>query len=152
VKKLLATVAVLGLAATAYASVIRSWSVVTTSTTPFSGTVPTADCGQARSGTASTGLWLASCTAYYVCIEAASGQTLSGAGSLRAEFWDPELGAQTRAGGSDETLDSTASGVRRFCFPQHRLEPGSTGCGYWTPVAVTTSGGATVTTSARCLQ
>lgn len=152
-RKLLPLLALLVLASTAYAIVARSFAVTTTSTSPFSGTAPSStDCAETRTGTATTGLWLAGCTAYFVCIEAASGQTLSGAGSVRAEFWDPEDSEWHRSGQADETLDSTAASLRRFCFPSRPLPAGSVGCYFGTPVSVTTSGGTTVITTARCLQ
>lgn len=141
----------------ATAGVIRSFAVTTTSTSPFSGTAPTTtDCAEARTGTSTTGLWLAGCSAYYVCIEAAASQTLSGAGYLRADYWDPEASGGpasewSRASQSDETLDSNAASLRRFCFPSRAVPAGSAGCGFWTPVGVTTSGGTTVTVTARCV-
>lgn len=140
------------LAPVAIAGVVRSWAVTTTSTSPFTGTVPTAACAATRTGTSATGLLLQECQAYYVCAEAASGQTLSGAGSLDAYFFDPEDEVQTREPGADEDLAADCAGNRRCCFPQREVKQASAGCAYWNPSGVTTSGGVTVRVFARCLR
>jgi hypothetical protein len=152
--KLVVGLAVAALAMPALAGVIRKWEVTTTSTSPFTGTVPTADCDFKASGISTLGLNLVDCSGYYVCIAAAAGQTLSGAGTLEAYFFEEEPGEseQMRERGADEILDSEASGEKEHCFSQRALQPGSVGCGFWNPVGVTTSGGTTVKTFARCIQ
>lgn len=143
--------AALAVSGTALAGIIRSWSVVFTGSTPFTGTAPSAtQCAYQRDGTDTTGLRLSDCSSYYVCAAAASGQTLSGAGTLSAYFHDEVTPSWTRASGSDETIPAAASGNRYYCFPQRVTQVSSAGCGYWIPTGVTTSGGSAMTVFARC--
>lgn len=157
--RVLPVLLVLGVAVPAIADIARSFSVTTTSTSPFSGTAPTTTtCAQARTGTDATGLRLDECKAYYVCVVAAAAQTLSGGGTISAYFEDPieaanaGAGAWARNDGADETIGSAASGKLRYCFPQRKVEQGTPGCGFWAPSGVTTSGGTTVTVFARCIK
>lgn len=139
----------------AYAGIVQAWTVTTTSTSPFTGDVPTTACNTAETFSATTGLALKNCKAYYVCIAAASGQTLSGAGTLQAYYFEPVTPGPEwmRASGGDESVPAAAASLRFWCGPRRDIVGGgSSGCGYWVPAAVTTSGGTTVQVFARCLQ
>lgn len=134
----------------------RFWQISTGAGSPFTGAAPTADCDLTEASTkaspAATGLHIKDCLSYQVCVAAAAGQTLSGAGSLEAYEWDEAESEQMRSRGADETLDSEASGERELCFPVRVNPSGNIGCAYWNPVGVTTSGGTALRTFARCFR
>lgn len=140
----------------AHAAFYRFWQISTGAASPFTGTPPTTDCDltekSSKASPAATGLNLVDCSSYQVCVAAAAGQTLSGAGSLEAYEWDEAESEQMRSRSADETLDSEASGELEFCFPVRVNPAGNVGCAYWNPVAVTASGGTTLRTFARCFR
>lgn len=147
-------VAMLAAAYPAYAAV-RRFTLSTGSSSPFSGSVPSTACNfsSSSSGVASsTGLNLAGLRYYYVCVQAAFGQTLSGGGSIQMYFYDPDLAIWAYESAADEAIPAAASGARTYCFPARSFQSGpqSTGgygCVYPVPSSVTANGGATIRTT-----
>ena len=63
---------------------------------------------------ATDGLNLEDCVGYDVVLEADSGQTLSGAGTLQAYVYDPQVAGWARAPDFDITVPAGAASNRRF--------------------------------------
>ncbi len=82
-------------------------------------------------------------TALTVVLEAESGQTLSGAGSLHAYFYDIDVGAWVRM--PDLDLLVTASGVRRVAYSAFQVIGPRNSRIMFACNAVTASGGTTAT-------
>lgn len=142
-KRIAAIALCLGLVLPAWAAT-RRWAV----SQNLTGTAPASDCNPSEVGsTKSTGLSLAGLQQYYVCVQANSGQTLSGAGTLKAYFWDPDLSEWAHEKDGDLAITVAAAADREQCFPA-RPVVGGYGCAYYVPDAVTVSGGTTVLVTA----
>lgn len=89
------------------------------------------------------GLPLGSVDAAALVLEAASGQTLSGGGTMKCYYYDPSVAAWVRAPDADLTMPSGTSGQRRITF-QGLAVVGKRGRILYAPSSVTVSGGATV--------
>lgn len=140
-RKMLALVLLLGMVGPAWA-LSRRWSQSQTLTQA----APSATCTGA-STSATCGLDLATLKGYRVCVQVAipASQTLSGAGSLQAYYYDYDLAAWAR---SDTSLDFTvsASGVAQACSPDYAVLA-QKGRVYYAATGVTVSAGTTVTVS-----
>lgn len=77
---------------------------------------------------------------YYVELTADSGQTLSGAGNLRAWRYDFVRGAWVRVPELDLSVPAGASGLRRYAWGE-RASYVRTGCVLYAADSVTVSGG-----------
>lgn len=77
---------------------------------------------------------------FYLILEADSGQTLSGAGSLRAWHYDFTFAAWVRVPELDLTVPAGASGLRRYAWGDRSTEV-RTGCVLYAADTVTVSGG-----------
>lgn len=84
------------------------------------------------------GAILSDAKGYYVCVEADSGQTLSGAGSLLAYLWNPLTGVWARTPDLDFTV--TASATRGMGFLGAEVVSGRGRIAY-VPSGVTVSSG-----------
>jgi hypothetical protein len=100
---------------------------------------PTTSCYDA---TTPLGISIKDVRGYRVIVAAESGQTLSGAGNLRAYLWDVYEGAWMRNPSLDVAV--TTTGARRQVFPDLATQV-RTGCVMYAADAITVSGGTTVT-------
>lgn len=112
---------------------IRRWSEAQALTR----SAPTVSC-LAASG--AEGIDFRGVRGYYVRIEADSGQTLSGAGTLQAWRYDFGEGAWARVPDLDRTIPAGASGMRRYGFSD-RINYDPSGCFLFAASGVTVSGG-----------
>lgn len=115
------------------AGTVRRWSEAQALTR----SAPTASCLAASSP---EGVDWRGVRGFYVRLEADSGQTLSGAGSLRAWRYDFGEGAWVRVPELDLTVPAGASGLRRYGFGE-RSTVVRTGCVLYAADSVTVSGG-----------
>jgi hypothetical protein len=77
---------------------------------------------------------------FYVRLEADTGQTLSGAGTLRAYRYDFSGAAWVRVAELDLTVPAGASGLRRYAYGD-RVTAMRSGCVLYAADGVTVSGG-----------
>jgi hypothetical protein len=81
--------------------------------------------------------------AFFVSVEADSGQTLSGAGTLRCLMLDEKTKTVFRNPALD--LSVTASGVRGMCFPDQKVEvPSGRSVLYYPDTVTLSAGGLTI--------
>jgi hypothetical protein len=106
-------------------------------TTALTGSAPSAS---------TEGLSLNCVDGFCVVVEAPSGQTLSGAGTLQAYIWDPLLnagaGAWARMPAGDKSVTGTAA---RQAFAADEVLSGRGGRVIYIPSSVTVSSGTTCT-------
>lgn len=90
---------------------------------------------------ATEGLDLSAVKGLRVCVSAASAQTLSGGGNLRAYYYDATLARWARNNDLDVAVDLASA--RDQCFPDFAV-PVQFGRALWAADSVTVSGGTTV--------
>lgn len=112
------------------AGTVRRWSEAQALTRA----APTVSCLAATP----EGMDLRSVRGYRLMVEADSGQTLSGAGNLRAYYYDFTVGAWARTPELDVAV--TLTGVRRQAYADV-TSPVRTGCVLYAADTVTVSGG-----------
>lgn len=120
----------------------RVWSI----SQNLTGTAPSADCSSSdRSTTNSTcGFDVTGMKAVRICAQAASGQTLSGAGAVNVWVYN----IRTNSWGLDQEMQLAVNAVgtpRMQCWTRDVTVP--IGRLYPVPSGITVSGGTTVTTS-----
>jgi hypothetical protein len=94
------------------------------------------------------GLSLEDSYAFRVSLSAESGQTLSGAGTLRAYIWDTDDAAWIRSPDLDLVIGATHAGVRRVVWPDQEVMVPS-GRMLYACDGVTASGGTTATVTLK---
>ncbi len=113
---------------------VRRWSEAQALTRA----APTASC---LAATSPEGADWRNVRGFNVTLEADTGQTLSGAGNLRAWRYDFILAAWVRVPELDLTVPAGASGLRRYGWGDRTTEV-RTGCVLYAADSVTVSGGA----------
>jgi len=127
-----AVIAALAFAVPSYAQTISHGIVETQNLT---GTDPTA----ITQGTNLRGI-----AGYQIVLCAATGNTLSGAGTLQADYWDEAIAEWMPAPAFDYALSARNAGKRCAVFP-NVAQAVSYGRIRFTPKGITVSGGTTVT-------
>lgn len=110
-------------------------------TAPLTRTAPSA---VPVDGTVGSGMKLTYVTGAWISVCAASGQTLSGAGTLDAYFFDPAAGLWMRNDDLDLSVTVTAATYRCQVWPDFAVSASKAGYVLYATNGITVSGGTTV--------